>query len=929
MKKHSKREQFKKYIDLYQQYEKKYGKIALLYQLGMFYELMGVDNDKEKLGNVGEICKDTGLRLSRADKKIVQNSRDNPLQAGFPVHAKDYIKALTDANYTVIVYDQFEKGGKHGRELTRILSPGTYIEGENLADTDTINLAVIYGKEFNVDGDSHLSIALIILDMTTGKTVCYSMGDKRELVIKNVEKILKTDYPREVVMYDVDLKAELDLENILIHVKKMDKIVMRPSYQDECLAKVFPNHGQLSPTEYINLEKYPDICCAFVSLLNFAFERDEHILTKISKPTIREIGDYIHLTSSTISQLNILQGEDKHKSLFDICNMCSTPGGKRLLKTRLLNPITCPKKIATRYDQIENLDYEQFEHLLEGICDLDRYLRKLFLGKIAPAEFYTLDSSFESIEKILKYLPCKENINSASIKQFQKCVKFYREYLDVEQLQKFNLDNMTQPIFKQGLYVDVDEFYKKLVESKDGLQNLAMELSEKIGVPDSVKVSSTVSEGYYLMTSKKRYQDFLAKDGFIVKTQSTTVKMWNEDISRYSRFMVDSTENIQKINQEKFLDLMGKISSTYSVALKNISTYISHVDLIKSCKKCATLYGYIRPEISARSLNDSYVNIKGLRHPIYERICQDVDYVTNDISLGNILLYGVNGSGKSLLLKSVACTIIMAQAGFFVPAKKFVYYPFQTIITKLAMRDNFYKQQSHFTSEMLDLRHMLNNANPNTLVLADELCSGTETVSAVGIVAASIKYLVEQRCNFFFTTHLHQLMKIPELTNLNINIFHMAIKVINNKIVYERKLLPGSGSDTYGIEIARHLNVGNSEFIRFATSVRRQIKGESSEIVSKKQSKYNLDVYMDSCVECGSRENLHTHHIQHQADADKNGMINGLHKNRKANLKVLCEECHQHEHGEDHKVQDKDLYEDHPYGDDIDDVSDIDDNIDF
>ena len=59
----------------------------------------------------------------------------------------------------------------------------------------------------------------------------------------------------------------------------------------------------------------------------------------------------------------------------------------------------------------------------------------------------------------------------------------------------------------------------------------------------------------------------------------------------------------------------------------------------------------------------------GLRHPIIERIADSVEYITNDIQLDDknmgILLYGLNSSGKSSLLRAVGINIIMAQAGFY------------------------------------------------------------------------------------------------------------------------------------------------------------------------------------------------------------------------------------------------------------------------
>ena len=368
-----------RYIKLYDQYGQKYGKIALLYEIGSFYEVYGVENEKEVLGNVSQICNDIGLTKSRANKKILNNNRTNPLQAGFPSHSLDnFIKKLLKFQYTIIVYSQYGDEKKKVRKLDKIVSPSTYIE--DIGEDDSVNLVSLYIEEY---GDK-LEINMMILDLSTGKCVGYSIGDKKHETIKKISRILHTSYsPKEVIFigYKDGIEKELEIENCMIHKDdKIDKVIFRQSYQNEFLKKIFPNCGSLSPIEYISMEKYPSLVVSFIQLLNFANEHDQSIVGKISRPQVKEISQYMHLTHRTISQLNLVKTDDpKNKSLFDIINKTSTPGGKRLLKQRLLSPIVSPKQLKERYDEIEVMDFNRYEPYLENIADLDRLHRKLFL----------------------------------------------------------------------------------------------------------------------------------------------------------------------------------------------------------------------------------------------------------------------------------------------------------------------------------------------------------------------------------------------------------------------------------------------------------------------------------------------------------------------------------------------------------------------
>ena len=247
----------------------------------------------------------------------------------------------------------------------------------------------------------------------------------------------------------------------------------------------------------------------------------------------------------------------------------------------------------------------------------------------------------------------------------------------------------------------------------------------------------------------------------------------------------------------------------------------------------------------------------------------------------------------------------MAQCGFYVPANEMIISPYHHLLTRIGNGDNILKGHSTFVCEMLELKDILERANQNTFVIADELCAGSETVSAKAILASSIMTLVQRKSSFMITTHIHGLEKLNEIKSIdtkNLIFGHISVDTLPcGDIRYTRKFTPGVSSSLYGLEVCRHL-IDDSTFIKQATTIRQQILGHNPDkIIQPNRSKYNNKVLIDTCQICGIKSkhegDLDVHHIKYQSSADKCGYIDHIHKNLKGNLVVLCKEHHRSVHG--------------------------------
>ena len=207
----------------------------------------------------------------------------------------------------------------------------------------------------------------------------------------------------------------------------------------------------------------------------------------------------------------------------------------------------------------------------------------------------------------------------------------------------------------------------------------------------------------------------------------------------------------------------------------------------------------------------------------------------------------MNSCGKTSLLRALGLSVILAQAGCFVPASSFTFSPFKCMMTRILSRDNIMKGQSSFVAEMAELRAILKRARDgHTLVLADEITHGTEHTSGSSIFVSSVETLSARKVNFMFTTHLHNVYPLVRSIP-NVKVFHLSVAFPpsqggkDKKIVFERKLKNGPGGSIYGLEVCEFLGM-DTEFLARAFQIRDMVTPDKADVIIRpkpRPSKYN------------------------------------------------------------------------------------------
>lgn len=935
------------YFDLQLFFEAKYGKNTIIFmEIGSFFETYEVNNETHQIGKAKEVSELLNIQLTRKNKSILDNSLQNPLLAGIPsVSLERYLSRLVQSKkYTIVLVRQKGEPPHVKRYISNIISPGTNFDyliesGENYLVSLLIDC-----------NHSIYSVGYAAIDVTTGKTLINELHGTREdktYALDEIFNLLQTYKTSEIVLTfnseSIDKEwvyNYLEITAALSH--SLNKSRLKNTYQNELFARIYSIRSLLSPIEYLDIERYPYASESLAILCDFIIEHDANIIEKMSRPILLGNNRYLYIGNNALEQLGIISKNPAEMTLLSLVDHTSTSIGKRLLKERLLNPICDIKTLNERFDLSEQLmgDYKKFEIALKQVYDLERILRRIALKKLHPLELDYLSTSLQAILGIFKEAEFKKIPTPHSLyDESEMLLQMLQNTFLLDVCAKFRKDQISENIFNKGIYPHIDKMERQKAERFSALETIACTIESffEDANRSTISIEWLESEGHYISLSKNRFalieekmmQSFITIEGqhyffkdFTVKHLKNSVKISASLIEEISQEIVLNNMQMLSLVKGHFDEILEKIETHYALVLEHLIAFIGTLDVALSNAKCAVLLNYSRPELLPMQEKERFCEVIGLRHPLIESREENGIYIPNDIFLGKasssithdhitlegakssllqgILLYGINSSGKSSLMKSLGIAVIMAQAGFFVPCAGMRFHLFDKLFTRIVSHDNLYKGLSTFTVEMLELKNIFNRATPYSLVLGDEISHGTETESALAIVASAIKKMDSIGALFVFATHLHQLGKLELISSLeHIISLHLGVSYDehNDKLLYNRKLELGSGSSLYGLEFAKSLHM-DKDFIKMAYDIRNSLAGEQGEIEllkQKKRSKYNKNLYLTKCTLCDeSMEDVH--HITAQEHANAHGHIEHFHQNHRYNLIPLCAKHHKMVH---------------------------------
>ena len=723
-------------------------------------------------------------------------------------------------------------------------------------------------------------------------------------------------------------------------------------YQTEILNKFYSKKGIILENFYEKNYATQSFCY----LLNFIYQHNPSLVNKLSEPIFENCSDKLVLANHSLKQLNIIQDKynGKFSSVEKLTNQCITSMGKRFFSTLLVNPTMNVEHLEKEYEITDYLitndgEIDFLRNKMNSIKDLSKMNRQIIMKKITPKTLFYLYNNLSNIKEICisrdsvitEYIR-KHNITNIEDYCYE-IMEFIENTIDISLCETIDSYSQFETNFiKKNVDVHLDEQYQCLLESSDKLEAIRLFLNNKISnvekkekTNEYVKKHETEKLCISLVATKRRcillkndlnslkekkiklsyISTFSGKEevfifdndnSLLFESQTTTYDFIRHyQINELCKNITTIKNQLKELITNIYIKcVLDKLSDLFSDKLEKIIEYITYIDTIYTKAFISKKYHYCKPIIDSSS-DKSFFKAKGMRHPLIEHLQTNELYITNDLDLGNeeskdgILLYGTNAVGKTSLIRAIGINIIMAQAGLFVPCSQFIYKPYQYIFTRILGNDNIFKGLSTFAVEMSELRTILKICNKDSLILGDELCSGTESISAKSIFVAGVQTLISKKSSFIFATHLHEIIEYEEIDKCErLSLKHMAVSYDrgNDKLIYDRKIKDGPGNNMYGLEVCRSLSLPQ-DFITLADNIRLKYNPISNSLLSLKKTKYNSKKIKGLCENCGKKMSTEIHHLVPQKNADKKGIIHNedgsyFHKNHLANLMAVCEECH-------------------------------------
>ena len=787
----------------------------MLFRCGDFYETYSTD---------AIVASDIlGITLTKR-----ANGKDKQLEmAGFPYHALDtYLPKLVRAGRRVAICDQLEdpKLAKKlvKRGITELVTPGVSIN-ENVLNYKENNFlaAVHFGKG---------ACGVAFLDISTGEFLT------AEGPFDYIDKLLVNFAPKEV-LFQRGLRSQFENNfGSKYCTFELDDWAFTESFAREKLIK----HFQVKNLKGFGIEHLKSGVVASGAVLHYLEVTLHTQIKHITTLSRIEEERYVRLDRYTVRSLELVHPMNEGgKSLLDVIDKTISPMGARLLKRWVVFPLKEVRAINERLNIVEYFfrdpDFrELLDDALHQIGDLERIISRVAAGRVSPREVVQLKVALNAIEPIKAACEASDNESIRRIGEQLNVCRTIRDRIAREIKNDPPLLVAKGGVIADGVSEELDELRRIAYSGKDYLLQMQQRESEATEIP-SLKIAYNNVFGYYIEV-RNTHKDKVPETWIRKQTLVNAERYITQELKEYEEKILGAEDKIMALETRLYNDLAFALNE-YIPAIQINANQIARLDCLLSFANAAALNRYVRPVVD----DSTTLDIRQGRHPVIEQqLPVGESYIANDVLLDTdsqqiLIITGPNMAGKSALLRQTALITLMAQIGSFVPAEAAHVGLVDKIFTRVGASDNISVGESTFMVEMTEASDILNNISPRSLVLFDELGRGTSTYDGISIAWAIVEYIHENsrgRARTLFATHYHELNEM-EKSFSRIKNFNVAVREVNKKVVFVRKLQPGGSNHSFGIHVADMAGMPKSIVKRAERILQQMESNAASEGISK------------------------------------------------------------------------------------------------
>lgn len=795
----------------YFEIKENYKDCILFFRLGDFYEMFFEDAE-------------TAAR----ELELVLTGRDCGLEkrapmCGIPFHASNsYIGRLVAKGYKVAICEQVEDPkfakGIVKRDVIKVITPGTYTDSSFVEETKNNYIMTIYADlERN-------RCSLAITDISTGDFLATEGELEKGVILDEISKF----NPKEIILLD-----SLDQELIKDITLTTPALISRKSieYFEESFEEVLNNQfGEKSNSLSLMVKKSSN------ALVKYILDTQKISLTNINDIEVYSLVDFMTIDLSSRRNLELtenLREKSKKGSLLWVLDKTETSMGSRMLRRWIEEPLVNKEKITLRLNAVEELFKDlslndSLKEALHDIYDIERILGKISNKNANAKDLIALKTSIGKIPNVKGII---ENCTSSLLKNYHNNLDDLRDIYNLLEKSIKEDPSLTLKdgdLIKDGFNGEIDELRLAETNGKDWISSLENREREFTGIK-SLKVGFNKVFGYYIEISKANYSSIPEGRYIRKQTLANAERFITPELKEIEEKLLGASEKLCSLEYDIFLDIRNEVENHID-RLKTTAKIIAELDCISNLAFVALENDFIKPEIN----EDGETKIENGRHPVVEKVIPKGEFIPNDTIINKddnqlLIITGPNMAGKSTYMRQVAIITLMCQIGSFVPASKANISVVDKIFTRIGASDDLAGGKSTFMVEMWEVSNILKNATENSLVLLDEVGRGTSTYDGLSIAWSVIEYICKNknlRCKTLFATHYHELTKLEGEIH-GVRNYSVAVKEVDNNIIFLRKIIEGGADQSYGIEVAKLAGIPD-EVINRAKEILEKLEMESS-----------------------------------------------------------------------------------------------------